>query len=342
MTTGEYLIQRLGLSKLGTPRICRSVDGAYRTFLIYVDSSSPLTAITKNRVNMWTPKVGVYKFPFADVGGVLPDRKTPTTPLMDLKDFNGILAPGNFILIDLGGRFGTKTNYTYEGKISSLENLSEEVYLSDFKNFGMSNLTQTFRKDRNLSGQTEVRTAKLIQCDLTPEGSAIFSWLTEPTELESPVTPGKKIPPNSLKYGDGKTPMEADPDANFDITKNPSKTYTVQMEIVDLLKWVDTYPDKTEIKAEDVKDILDVSAVRFWNNSPGFHWQGLNYNLSRLDGAIHPTTIAPTSGPRGWKDRHGVAFLDKHTGGIIQSLAFFRNLMASMLTKKLRDGGYLK
>ncbi len=341
MTTGEYLIDKLGLKNFTTPRICRIIDGAYRTFIIYVDSTSPQTLITRNRINLWMPKVGVYKFPFDDKGGVLPDRRVPTLPLMDLKDFNGNLAPGNFILVDLGGRFGHQTNFVWEGKILfSGEGLNEEVYLKDFDKYGMSDLTATFRADRNASGQQEVKTAKLIQCDLTPEGSAIFSWLTEPTKLASPVLPGGQIPPNHQKYDAKHKPMEVDP-KTFELIPNPSRTYTLQIEVVDLLKWVDTYPDKTEIGPEDFKDILSVCSIRLWNSSPSWHWQGMNANLTRLDGAIHPTDIMP----KVWNqpDRHGdVYWLDKHTSGLLANIAYWKNNMASMLTKKLRDEGYLK
>lgn len=342
MTSGEYLIQKLGLKELPNARIARVIDGAYRVFLIYVDSSSPQTIITKNRLKMFMPKVGVYKFPFVDRGSDEIDRTTALTPLLDLKLFNGNLAPGDFILIDLAGRYERQSRFIWEGRISEFKKeFSEEVFLKDFKNFGMSALTTGFRNDRNLAGQQEVKTAKLVQVDLNPQGSVTFSWLTEPTELASPVTRGRKIPPNRVKYPGGKhAPKEVDPTHDFKIIDNPSRTYTLQIELVDFMKWLDTYPHKDEIVSSDMKDIFDVSAIKLWNSSPSWHWQGMNAIMTKLDGAIYPTDKMP----KVWNqpDRHGeIYFLDKHTYGLLANISFWYGPMSQMLTKKLRDNGIL-
>jgi len=336
MTSGEYLIKSLGLTKFPNPRINHLVDGAYRVYFIYVDSSSPGTAITKNTLKTWLPKMGAYKYPFEKSGET---RTASTTPLLDLKDWNGNLAPADFILIDLAGRFGKQSRFIWEGVLPR-EALNEDVTLKDLYDFGMSDFTQQFRQDKNASGQRENKAAKLISCELQPDGSVIFSWLTEATKYASPVSRGHKI----LKYPDGKLPGEVIPGNDFEIVEDPSKTYTMQIQIMDVLQWLDTYPDKKIITRQDIKDILNVASIKLWSTIPSFHWQGQNFNLSVLNGSIHPTDIAPTSGSRGWKDRHDVSFLSKDLGGLLSpwAFSFWLNPISSMLSSTLKKAGYLK
>ena len=175
----------------------------------------------------------------------------------------------------------------------------------------------------------------MISCDVTDKGSAIFSWLTEVTHFESPVSKDRKIP----KYATH-LPGETDYEKDFTIIPDPSKTYTLQVEIVDLVKWVETYPSKDEITMADLKEVLNLAAIRVWSTSPSFHWQGMNANISKLDGSIHPTDIEP----KYWNQPflHGdVYFLDKHLAGLINAMPFFLNPMASMLTRTLRKAGVL-
>jgi len=339
MTQGQKLIKTLGLSKFKYIKIHRLLDGAYRTYIIYVDSTAPSRPISKDSLTMWIPKIGVYKFPFErDNKNVKDrnDRRCPTTPLLDLALWNGNLAPAQFMLVDLGGRFGRMNNFLWEGSYRHLP-LEEDISLSDVRNYGMSALTSKFRKDRDLSKQPENRSAKLIQCDLNPDNSVTFSWLTEVTQYASPVDKSHPIP----KYPKGVTPKEATP-GTFELIPDPSKTYTLQIQLVDFMKWLDTYPNKEEITTKDIKDIFDVSSIKLWSTSPSFHWQGMNYYLSKLDGSIYPTDIAPQY----WNQPalHGdTYFLDKHLYGLLssQTLPFFYSPMASMLTKKLRDSGLL-
>ena len=85
--------------------------------------------------------------------------------------------------------------------------------------------------------------------------------------------------------------------------------------------------------------------IYFWSNSPSWQYQGFNWWNAQLDASVFPeNTPAPTSGAKGWKNKHGdgIAFLDKHTSQLVDSLPFFRNQMASALSNLLKKSGFFK
>ena len=103
--------------------------------------------------------------------------------------------------------------------------------------------------------------------------------------------------------------------------------------------WLDVF-EGDKITRFNMKEILEVSSVQVFSNSPSFHWQGGNFNLSQLDGSIYPTEISnPVWGPR-HGDPSGY-FLDKHLWGLLKQMGFWLNPMASMLTSKLQKRGLI-
>lgn len=333
MTTGEQLIKDLGLQKFPHPRIHHLVDGAYRVYFIYVDSSSPGTLITKNTLKTWLPKVGAYKYPFTDRGGILSDKTVATTPLMDLQDWNGNLSPGDFILVDLAGRFGKQNRYIWEGRLPQLvfskDSSLIEVTLPELKDIGASDLTMKFSRERNKTTGKETSIAKFLGCELlqrykndTPSIHALFTWWT-------PIT---------HKYPPGHVAQQAAPDGTLSI--NTKGFYYLQLEVEDVNQWLNTYPNKKEVTVQDMKDILKVADVKIWSEAPSFYWQGMAANLTHLDAAIYPVDIDP----KFWNqsDRHGdVYFLDKHLRNLIAGIGFWYSPMAAMLTRQLRLQGHL-
>jgi len=98
-----------------------------------------------------------------------------------------------------------------------------------------------------------------------------------------------------------------------------------------------TQQESTKIRESDltvkaVKDWLWNTDMAIWSNSPSFHWQGFNYNLSQLHAAIYPTDIAPEK----WDKVHGAALIDKHLFDLFIHIKFFLNQMSSSIIYKIR------
>lgn len=338
MTVGEKLKNRLGLGKIQNVSICRVLVSAIPIYLVYYSSSSPNMPITTYRVR--NSKIANI-FNGADVEHNKSRKQQNIipafAPLMPIEQYGGNLAGIWFITVDLAGlqlvnsnliesenSFVETVSYSWFGKFSDLKKLYEEVYLSDFKKFGMSDYGMKFRKEKNKLMGSESKTSKLISVELQ-DRDLLISFLTEPTEAKYPDNyKYKQVNPETLK-----------------LEPNPSKLYQTDIMIIDFLDWLETYPNKETITEKDIKDIFDVSAIKLFSNIPSFQYQGSNYYLSVLDGSLHPTDIIP----KFWNDetRHGDSnnFLDKATYGIIQQYQFWKNPLASMVTKYLRDRGLL-
>lgn len=322
MTTGQQLKTKLGLDQLQNVRISRVLISTYKTYLVFYDTRRPNMPITNFRA---------FKAPMPSMLYIYPFNNRPThTPLMDLDDFNGTLNPAMFFTIDLAGYFNDPKKLTKVLDSSPPKfhgNLKEYVTLADLKNTASaSGMTKRFRRIRNQDLGPENRDAKLIDCFIDEgEGSVTFAFLTE-------VTPYPDDPDHTYS--------ETDPEEDFQLVPDRSRTYEMQIKILDFLKWLKTHPDEKEITRDDIKEILDVSNIQVFSNAPSFHWQGMNAMLSQLDGSIHPTDIMP----KFWNQDqyHGDNyFLDKHLYGLMRSIDFFEQQMASMLTKKLQDRGLI-
>jgi len=138
-----------------------------------------------------------------------------------------------------------------------------------------------------------------------------------------------KILVNSThKYGDEYDYKDVD-NATFKLQDDPSELYEV---------WVGFFPmQKTmndngwELNKEGVVNAFKKCSIKLWSNSPSFHYQGFNYNLSQKNASLFPTTIAP----RKWNARHGSTLLDKHTYQVVKNLSFYLNQFAQSLLKKV-------
>lgn len=324
MTTGQTLKQKLGLNSFKQVRLTRALISTFKTYLIFYNSRRPNFPITQRTVLHGYMPSQLMIAPL--------DRRPVYTPLMSLESFNGSLTNAFFFVVDLAGQFAKpdELEFIVEKTTSKPEKypllfgkLEEFVTMADLANAASSsNLTKAFRKRRNDLIGTENKLAKLIDVFIDEaDKSVTFAFLTT-------VTPYPDDPDYKWK--------ELDPD-DFSLDNNRSKTYELQIKVLEFFDWLETSPDLTEVKGKDIKDILQVSNVQVFSTSPSFHWQGQNYFLSQLDASIHPTDIAP----KHWNHatRHGSDpyFLDKHLYGFLRSIDFFQNPMASMLTKKLKD-----
>jgi hypothetical protein len=205
-----------------------------------------------------------------------------------------------------------------------LPRIIEAMVVDDFKtDDAVSVMTQNFRNQRKqLVGQENIA-VKLIGVRFDQRQDWIqFMFRSTST----PNTPKKQ---------------DADPQANFKLQPNPNKVYTLLLQFDDFFTWMlDTLPDGQDLTLKDMKDAIRVCPVKFWSNSPAFHWQGTNYQLSQLDAAIYPTNIAPEfwNQPQYHGDNN---LLDKHLMALLRYLSFFLNNMTAMANKNLHKAGII-
>ena len=333
MTHGQILKKNLGLDNFKYIKVARAVLSSYKILFVWYDSRRKDTPLTTSRIRSfpWTTMIfsGTDIFHGTDKGTVF-------APPIDIEDYNGELRGSLIITVDLvGNNLINPKVFTKQFKDSLniksyiiglnylTENLNENITISDLMNSqGMSDFTRKTRSKRNKAQGTENRLAKLVDIDINKEKNYVtFYWLTDATT---------NIYPKDYKFKD------VEPTANFKLVSDPSKTYTLQIKILNFFEWLDIYPDKIEITEKDIKDIFDVSYIQVFSDDPSFHWQGANFWISQLDGSIYPTNIEPHfwNSPKLHGD--GNAFVSKHLGGLINNIKFWYNPMASMLTSRLK------
>lgn len=345
MNTGNKLKKELGLEKLSNVKINRAVVSSYKVLFVWYDTYRSNMPITSRRIKTW-PWVA-HIFHGTDLYHNT-KKATVFTPPMDIEDYNGSLRGALVIPVDLAGdRFidATKLSKKFESIESNKKlylnmhlnkGLLKEIDLYDLKDKdNISAFTMKWRKDRSRIMGQENTIAKLVDCYIDEAGKSVtFAFLTEATELKG-KNPNDDIESSYKSYDGPKG--EVDPD-NFKIKNNRSKTYELQIKIIDFFDWLDVFEGES-IGTKEMKEILQVSDVQLFSTSPSMHWQGFNYWLSQIDASIYPTNIAPTQ----WDKYHGdgQAFLDKHLYGLLRQIDFWLNPMSSMLTKKLKDRGLL-
>ncbi len=327
MKTGEELKKKLGLEKLKYVSFIRLLEGSHRLIVVFYDSRRDSIPLTTQRVLRSSNLFSSQLFPF--------EKQVVHTPLLPIEKYNGSLRNMMFISIDLSGLYGDPDlQIQKESILFGKSSLKEYVTLKDLQNSdAVSSFTKNTRSERQRAmkddgrGTGENFYTKLIECNLdTVKDHVTFVFLTEATE---PI------------YPDDADFSEVNPENNFRLSNNSSKTYELYIRILDFMDWLkNTRPDSMEgkdITRKEIKDVLESANIQVFNNSPSFHWQGVNFWISQLDGSIYPTNIKPTFWNR--SDLHGNdgAFLDKHLAGLFRSIDFFLNPMSSMLTKKLKD-----
>lgn len=196
--------------------------------------------------------------------------------------------------------------------------LEEDLRLSDFKKHaGISDFTRPFMQDRQKRKGAGNKSAHLVKMKVNKKNDYVtFVFYSAPTyDLTAKVT---------------------NPKSNMSMTKE-SPWYVQEIRILDFWKWAKTtpgYKSAKQLSTNDLKDIFKVASVQVWCNDPSFHWQGDNYVASLFDASVHPTSIAP----KHWNKRHNDDnFLCKHLSLLLNSIDFFIPIMASMLSKYLKE-----
>jgi len=315
MTSGEILKDKLGLSKIKNSRISRVVGLSKPTYMIWYDSSAPTRPITWSQVRRF-PYIGSVRF------GHDPEELATLTPLVDLVIYNGDTKSSVFFVVDMAGYKLSNSKNVEESFTPRISVLSEFLTLPDLlKHQGMTKFTQKFRKARNKSTGNEVNVAKIKKAEL--KGDDIwYTWETPITfDPKQPNRPASKVDWDSLE-----------------IIPNTNSIYTIKIAIIDFIPWLKTKPEGEPLTAKDIKEVLEIANIQYWSDSPSFQWQGSNYNSSQLDASLNPTDIADPV----WRNIQGdSAIVDKHLGGILASISFWRNPMASMANKILKEKGIL-
>ena len=345
MTSGENLKKVIGLESFNTVWITR----------ILIPTSIPIYYIIydSRRKNLPLPKAVFKGLPFVAMtysGAYLAhDRfeKPTTTPLMKIEAWGGNPANGIFTLVDVAyAKFLDKRNFDYlpESTQSNItkEGLSmflskdklKELTLYDLKDpSASSDFTKAWAKDKiRVMGQGGYKLLDIYLSKIDRSCTFIFQV--------SATTKGEPAPSlnSEYKYSDPKKRVIA---PSKTMINNPEKTYELQIQIVNFFEWLDTTPEGYEITAKDIKDILEISDVKFYSSEPSWLYQGAQYWATELDASIVPETRKPQK----WNAPHlhtdNGTFLTKSLRNLVRQISFYFNPMASMLNKKLKDRGLL-
>jgi hypothetical protein len=350
--TGIQLKKDLGLENLPKVFYARCIGLlAYKVYFVFFDSRRPLINITSYEAHK---KEFAPVIPFKGGG-----RRLSLTNILRIEDFAGTIENSVFIRIDLSGRFQQMGDFeesiavkkkTINHELEAMakahllgvmcedmrvdlsadpseffpSQIVEAMVVDDFKtDDAVSAMTQKFRKLRKQLVGRENIAVKLVgfQFDRKKDW-AQFMFRSAST----PNTPVKQ---------------DANPLANFKLQPNPNKVYTLLLRFNNFFEWMlDTLPDGQALTMKDMKDAIRVCPVKFWSNSPAFHWQGANYQLSQLDAAIYPTNIAPKfwNQPQYHGDNN---LLDKYLMALLRYLSFFLNNMTAMANKNLQKAGII-
>jgi hypothetical protein len=337
---GIQLKKDLGLEHLPKIYYARVIGlMAYKVYFVFFDSRRPLINITS------------YEAHRKEFAPVIPfksgKRKLSLTNILRIEDFAGVTENSVFIRIDLSGRFQqmgdieesvARKNKIINRKLDdrakihllgimcddSLDSFLEAMAVDDFKtDDAVSAMTKKFRNLRKQLVGRENIAVRLVGFRFDQKQDWVqFMFRSAST----PNTPTKQ---------------DANPQANFKLQPNPNKVYTLLLQFDNFFTWMlDTLPDGQALTLKDMKDAIRVCPVKFWSNSPAFHWQGTNFQLTQLDAAIYPTNIAPQF----WNQSqyHGDNnLLDKHLMALLRYLSFFLNNMTAMANKNLQKAGVI-
>lgn len=188
----------------------------------------------------------------------------------------------------------------------------ESIKLSDLTKATMSSFTKKFAKETNKLMGNPTNHSKLVDAKVNrKQGYIDFYWVTERTP----------------KYKDNFN-MEVVNPQNWQLYKD--NLYTIQLRLLDILPLLQS---QENLINDDIEKAIWTVDVKVWDDTPMFHYQGANYNLSTLDGSIYPTDIPP----KYWNKFHNeYQFLSKHSAGIFQSIKFYVPQMRQVIKKYLR------
>jgi hypothetical protein len=195
---------------------------------------------------------------------------------------------------------------------AKLRLIKEDIQISDLMKASMSAMTRKFNKETNKLMGNPTNHSKLVQAKVNrKKGYIDFYWVTERTP----------------KYDDNFNTKVVNPKT---WTLHKDNLYTIQLRLLDILPLL---KQEKELSNEDIETAIMLCKVKVWDDTPMFHFQGANFNLSLLGGSLYPTDIAP----KYWnKYHHSDQFLSKHSAGIFQSIKFYIPQMRQIIKKILK------
>lgn len=311
MTTGEKLIQDLGLQKFDTIKITRSLDSPIPTYVVITDSRK--FPITNHRVWKYPGKFQLYP------GNKLPN-KSSWTPIIDLQNFNPSSLRGRlFFVVDLAGSNVINKNM-YEAKENKpfgciiydrIYNLFEYT-VSDFKKQGVSDLTKKHYKIRQKAGNTGVTLESLIWDET--EDSLLLQFFVIPT-FE-----------NKIKTVDFKGNFSEDNHYETEVMfENASQYLGTREEFL--------YLSNGE-QINKIREMVKEADVRLYSNSPVFYWQG--HAETAAENGYNIYDFIGTKGTGKWQARHGDKKLElsKHLIGTLDIVSFISDDIAKMIREE--------
>ncbi len=234
---------------------------------------------------------------------------------------------------DAGKAWANKIAKQYDKEQEKLD----EITLPELRDQDkyLSALTKKYKGIRkDVQGQG-VKNTKFIESELIKKtGSVIFRFLAEATE-ENDKKMDKGLSKKAYDFSSGK------------LVDNPSHLYEIQIQVDNIfpndfykdISWLEVF--EGDITVANLKEIFDVADIKLSSNDASFQYQGFNYRLTQIDGAIYPENRPD----KVWGPRHGNnAYLTKHLAQVVDrgSFEIFFNQMVSSLRKKLKDSGYIK
>jgi len=299
----KQLRKYFNIENIKEVKLTRVMNAVHPLYLVVLDSRRPTFPINTSSVISALPRNFLYSN----------GRNTPLLPFVDLDRYQGNINTAMYMLIDLAGSLRQRNKYTED-----TSKLLELTVLDLKDKESISKLTRIFYDERRGIVGEGNSSVKLIDCTVkTQEDYVEWGFLTEST------------------YDDD--PQQTDHSKAFKLENNPSKTYEMYVRIPKFFEWLDTRPGDDPLTRDDLREVFNNVDVKIACNCPAFHWQSINYNLTVMGASIYPTNIAPTSGPKGWKDRQKDAFLCKHLAQLFRHISFFEQPMVSMLNKRIKD-----
>lgn len=201
-------------------------------------------------------------------------------------------------------------------KFNTLYNqILTELTVYDFtKGEGISKLTKKYKKERSGLMGSESKIAKINSVEII--GNDVLYTFTTKSTIKYPK-----------KYKHKKTIQPG-----YKPKNNPSKTYTMQIQIIDFMDWKDVFGDKVSLM--NLKEILEAADIKMTCNCMSFNYQGMAYKLTQLDSAIYNQNKKDEK----WDKKHkGDNLLCKHLQGLVNNISFYKNPMISMINKKLKE-----
>lgn len=322
-SAGKRLKSALGLGAFPVVKYARLLGvGGLRVYFVFFDSRVPGAEFTSRMA---------FGGNFPAFAAFAHGSRLGMANLLPIEDWRGTEDGSLFVRVDMSGRFAGPARRMARESAGRI--IAEDMTLADFSSpDAIDAMTRRFRTARrNLLGKETAR-VRLAGC----RWSVARDWAE--FSFKSISTPR---PVNGRNVWGAKRRTSPSPSANFALLPNRPKVYTLVVRLDKFFTWMNgTLPDGKALSMRDMTDAMKACPVRLWSDSPAFHWQGLNYNMSQMGCSLHPTSIAPKkwSQPR----YHGPdGMLDKHLGALARNIHFFANQMAAALNSRLAKAGVI-